>query len=196
MNLTDDINATDIAKYLYEMGYLKQLKRAGWGLLGIPQPESVAEHSFRAAILGYVLACLEGVDPFKTATICLFHDTAEARITDLHRVARRYLPIVDQETKALSDQVQRLPHTIAEQIELLTAEHERADTPEGRIARDADLLECLIQGREYQVQGYAAAEDWITGCYAALKTESAKHIADAVIQTEPHEWWKGLKVLH
>lgn len=178
------------------MGYLKQLKRAGWGLLGIPQPESVAEHSFRASILGYILACLEGADPLKTATICLFHDTGEARITDLHRVARRYLHVVDQETQALSDQVQRLPQTIAEQIELLTGEYERVDTPEGRIARDADLLECLIQGREYQVQGYAAAEDWITGCRAALRTESAKQIADAVIQTEPHEWWKPLKVLH
>src|SRR5947199_8022397 len=114
------------------MGYLKQLKRAGWRLLGIPQPESVAEHSFRASILGYILACLEGADPLKTATICLFHDTGEARITDLHRVARRYLHVVDQETQALSDQVQRLPQTIAEQIESLTGEYERVDTPEGR----------------------------------------------------------------
>jgi putative hydrolase of HD superfamily len=192
--LIDAKSPTDIAKYLYEMGYLKQLKRSGWGMLGIPQPESVAEHSFRTAILGYILASLEGANPYRTAVICLFHDTAEARITDLHRVARRYLHVVDQETQALSDQVQRLPHDIAKQIEMLTGEYERIDTPEGRIAHEADVLECLIQGREYQVQGFAAADDWITGCYAALQTESAKHIADAVIQTEPHEWWKGLKV--
>jgi len=42
----------EVAKYLYEMGYLKQVKRAGWGMLGIPHPEGVAEHSFRTAILG------------------------------------------------------------------------------------------------------------------------------------------------
>ncbi len=68
----------EVAKYLYEMGYLKQVKRAGWGMLGITQPESVAEHSFRTAIIGYVLASLADADPQKTATMCLFHDTAEA----------------------------------------------------------------------------------------------------------------------
>src|SRR5438067_844505 len=36
-----------VATYLFEMGHLKRLSRAGWLLLGIPQPETVAEHSFR-----------------------------------------------------------------------------------------------------------------------------------------------------
>ena len=39
------------ATFLFEMGHLKNLPRAGWLLLGIPQPESVAEHSFRVAIV-------------------------------------------------------------------------------------------------------------------------------------------------
>ena len=102
---------TDIAKYLYEMGYLKQVKRAGWGMLGIPQLESVAEHSFRTAILGYILASLAGADPERTATMCLFHDTAEARTGDLHRVARRYNNGNGEEL-ALNEQVQRLPSAL------------------------------------------------------------------------------------
>src|SRR5947209_12018625 len=63
-------NMNDVAKYVYEMGYLKSLQRAGWAMIGIPVPETVAEHSFRAAILGFILATLEGADPLKTATIC------------------------------------------------------------------------------------------------------------------------------
>src|SRR6266566_402830 len=35
------------ATFLFEMGHLKHLSRAGWLLLGIPQPETVAEHSSR-----------------------------------------------------------------------------------------------------------------------------------------------------
>ena len=58
----------------------------------------------------------------------------------------------------------------------------------------ADLLECILQAREYQTQGFADAEDWINGCYASLKTEVAKSLADACLQTEPKEWWQGLKV--
>jgi 5'-deoxynucleotidase YfbR-like HD superfamily hydrolase len=183
----------EVAKYLYEMGYLKQVKRAGWGMLGIPHPESVAEHSFRTAIIGYVLASLAGADPQKTATMCLFHDTAEARVGDLHRVARRYYN-GEGEERALSEQVERLPGSVAEEITALISEYEQRTPLEGLLARDADLLECILQAREYQTQGFADAEDWINGCYASLKTEVAKSLADACLQTEPKEWWQGLKV--
>lgn len=183
----------EIVKYLYEMGYLKQVKRAGWGMIGITQPESVAEHSFRTAILGYILASLAGADPQKTATMCLFHDTAEARTGDLHRLARRYNN-GDGEERALADQVSRLPGAIAEGISSLVHEYEERTPLEGKLARDADLLECILQAREYQVQGYVDADDWIQGCYASLKTEVAKSLADACLQTEPREWWQGLKV--
>src|SRR5258708_18887486 len=114
------------------MGYLKQVKRAGWGMLGIPHPESVAEHSFRTAILGYILASLAGADPQKTATMCLFHDTAEARTGDLHRVARRYNNGNGEEL-ALSEQVQRLPSAIADGISSLVHEYEERSPIEGRL---------------------------------------------------------------
>lgn len=183
----------EIAKYLYEMGYLKQVKRAGWGMIGISQPESVAEHSFRTAILGYVLASLAGADPQKTATMCLFHDTAEARTGDLHRVARRYHN-GDGEERAFADQMSRLPDTTAKGITSLVHEYEERSPLEGKLARDADLLECILQAREYQTQGYTDADDWIKGCYVSLQTETAKDLADACLRVEPREWWQGLKV--
>src|SRR5437762_12108984 len=51
-----------VAAFLFEMGHLKHLTRAGWALLGIPQPETVAEHCFRAGAVGIALAALEGAD--------------------------------------------------------------------------------------------------------------------------------------
>src|ERR1700688_4828769 len=48
------------ATFLFEMGQLKNLSRAGWLLLGIPLAESVAVHSFRVAITGITLAAMEG----------------------------------------------------------------------------------------------------------------------------------------
>jgi putative hydrolases of HD superfamily len=46
-----------VAPYLFEAGRLKHVSRAGWLLLllRIPQPETVAEHSFRVAIAGMAL---------------------------------------------------------------------------------------------------------------------------------------------
>ena len=71
------------ATFLYEMGQLKNLPRAGWLLLGIPQPESVAEHSFRVAVIGITLAAMEGADVGRTAALCLMHDAHETRIGDV-----------------------------------------------------------------------------------------------------------------
>jgi len=183
----------DIAKYLYEMGQLKRVKRSGWWIVGIDNPESVAEHSFRVAVLGYILADLEGANPMKTAIMCLFHDTHEARVNDLHRVGRRYANWEGVEKRAFFEQISRLPPSLAQELLSLFSELEDGNSLEARVARDADLLECLIQAREYQVQGYNDVLDWINNCQSALSTESAKRIAEECLKLEPKEWWQGLK---
>jgi putative hydrolase of HD superfamily len=77
----------------------------------------------------------------------------------------------------------------------MTSEFEQAISLEAKVARDADLLECLVQAREYQVLGYNDVADWISNAQAALTTESAKRIAWECLKTEPKEWWQGLKAL-
>ncbi len=186
---------SEMAKYLYEMGQLKRVKRSGWWMAGIADPESVAEHSFRTAVLGYILASLEGADPQKTATMCLFHDTQEARTNDLHKLAQRYINLDESETLAFAEQAERLPESIANALHSLMRDFEDQQSPEARIARDADRLECLVQAREYQAQGYADVQDWIDGCRASLKTEAARSLADECLQVEPSSWWQGLKKL-
>lgn len=183
----------DIVKYVYEIGQLKRVKRSGWWMVGIRDPESVAEHSFRVAIIGYILASLEGVDAQKVATMCLFHDTAEARINDPHLLVKRYLDVKQGEALAASEQRERLPSSIADPLALLVHEYEGKESLESRVAHDADALECLIQAREYQVQGYGEVQDWIDNSYKALKTESARKLAEASLHVEPQEWWQGLK---
>ncbi len=186
----------NIAKYIYEMGHMKKVKRSGWWLAGIKDPESIAEHSFRTAILGYVLASLENADPQRTAIIGLFHDTGEARINDMHRVAQRYIDKGRSEEIALIEQTERLPENVAKDIQSLFQEYEERLSLEAKLARDADLLECIFQAREYQSQGYPDVQDWITSCYAGLQTETARNLAEACLHTEPKEWWEGLKRKH
>src|SRR5262249_38641238 len=82
----EDHPLAGVATFLFEMGQLKNLPRAGWLLLGIPQPESVAEHSFRVAATGIMLAALEGADVGRTAALCLLHDAHETRIGDVPSV--------------------------------------------------------------------------------------------------------------
>jgi len=77
--------------FFAEAGLLKRIKRTGWWVAGIDDPESVAEHSFRTAVIGYYLAYWEDVDPFKVVTMSLFNDIHEARINDLHKMGHYYI---------------------------------------------------------------------------------------------------------
>src|SRR5579884_4069388 len=113
--------------------------------MGVRDPESVAEHSYRTAVIGYVLAALEGASPEKTAALCLFHDTAETRIGDLPWVAKRYLNTKEAERVVLKEQIEQLPKKAANAIGALTNEYKDHSSLEAKLAREADLLECLLQ---------------------------------------------------
>jgi putative hydrolases of HD superfamily len=41
-----------LTDFIYEMGLLKRYRRAGWLVAGVGEPESIAEHAFRTAIVG------------------------------------------------------------------------------------------------------------------------------------------------
>lgn len=176
------------ATFLYEMGHLKNLPRAGWLLLGIPAPESVAEHSFRVAMTGITLAAMEGADVGRTAALCVFHDGHETRIGDVPSVGRAYISTAAPEAVTM-DQTSRMPHQAAKAMQELTAEYEANETAEARLAHDADKLETLMQAIEYQDQGHDA-EAWRETSLAALRTDAGRQLAQAIGATSP-QWWSA-----
>ncbi|NWG03452.1 MAG: HD domain-containing protein [Syntrophaceae bacterium] len=182
-----------MAKFMYEMGQLKRVKRSGWWIAGVKDPESVAEHTFRTAAIAYLLAHLEGVDIEKAVLMALFHDMPETRTNDAHRIVRRYVNWKEVDNQAVRDQSKRLPDEIQAQMVNLLGEFEKEVSPEAKVVRDADLLECILQAREYHALGYTDVADWIFNAQTALKTESAKKLASECLKTEPKEWWQGLK---
>jgi hypothetical protein len=104
-----------VATYLFEMGLLKHAKRTGWWIAGIKDPETIAEHSFRTALIGAMLAAMEGADPARTALLCLFHDTQETRTGDIPHIGRRYLSAAGNES-VTADQVATCPPEVAATI--------------------------------------------------------------------------------
>lgn len=174
------------ATFLYEMGQLKQLPRAGWLLLGIPQPESVAEHSFRVAMVGMTLAAMDGADVCRTAALAVFHDGHETRIGDVPSVGRAYVRTAEPEA-ITKDQTAAMPHEVGKVFADLTAEYEANQTTEARLAHDADKIETLLQATEYQAQGHDA-EAWKDTSLAALRTDAGRELARAIRSTSP-QWW-------
>lgn len=183
----------NIIKFIFELGQQRRVSHEGWKLLGIRHPDNVAEHSLRAAQIGYALAVMEGYDrPEEVCSMLVFHDMHETRIGDLHKVARRYVNAED--IRAAKEQLEPLGELGDKIFELWNTVEERS-SPTGIIAKDADYLEMAVTGKEYLEQGHVFAQDWITNVANALKTESAKMLVEALQKTNSNEWWQGLKKL-
>ncbi|GHO59288.1 HD domain-containing protein [Ktedonobacter robiniae] len=184
-----------IINYLYEVGLLKHQKRTGWWRMMVKDPESVAEHSHRAAVIGYILASLEeGVNAERVAVLCLFHDTSETRTGDLSWLNQRYIAGAKEgERKAILEQTAQLPQVIAQKVVALSEEFNSRVSREAQLAKDADLLECLLQCREYAMQGYVKAQSWADMCYAGLRTETAQNLARECLIADPGQWFETLQ---
>ena len=173
------------------MGMLKNVKRSGWFMAGIKNPETIAEHKLRAIIIGYVLAKLEKANDEKVIKMLMFHDIPETRLGDMHKVTANYLDKEPTEQKIIEDQAKLLPEDARKEFLELMKEFNEKSTKESIIARDADYLEAAVQAHEYIESGYKNAQEWIDRIRLKLKTEPAKQILEEVLKSE--NWWKGLK---
>jgi putative hydrolase of HD superfamily len=176
-----------LGAFLHEAGHLKNLPRSGWLLLGIRQPESVAEHSFRVGLVGIALAAMEGADPGRTAALCLMHDVHESRIGDVPSVGRAYVTTAVPQA-VTAHQTAAMPDETASVFQEITAEYEDVETLESKVAHDADKIETLLQATEYAAQGYSS-QAWQDTSIQALRTKSAKQLAQAIMTSDPRGWW-------
>lgn len=184
-----------ITRFLAELGASRRIQTSGPTLAGIKYPPNLAEHAFRAAQIGYLLAFLEGADPEKTASIVLFHDNAEIRVGDQNKVAANYFDKKPGETQALKDQLANLPPDLSRRIETLYQTYKTRDSKEGIVAKDADWLETAITAKEYLEQGYQGMQNWIDNVSKALETGSAKALLKEIAAQKDftNSWWQGLK---
>ncbi len=181
----------DLTKFIFELGHLRKISHEGWKLIGVHEPESVAEHTLRTAQIGYILSYLEGyINPMEVCTICVFHDISECRIGDIHKVANRYL--TKNESEVVKDQTKNLG-PIGVSLQHLWNQSENLETSAAIIAKDADLLEMAFTAREYQVLGYCEASDWLENISNNLKTRSAQQLLTILKEMNPYTWWHGLK---
>lgn len=177
-----------LANLLFEAGTLKHTARTGWWMAGVRQPETVAEHSWRTSLIASVIAAMEGGDPARAAYLAVWHDTGETRTGDVNHLGKKYTSGEADPRDIVADQVAGLPEAVAKVMTEVIGSYEAQDTLEAQCAKDADKLECLIQGVEYRSQGYADAERWIVNSRKRIKTASGRALADAVLETGTLDW--------
>lgn len=173
--------AAGLARFLHRAGGLKATPRTGWLDRGIPaiEAESVADHTFRTALLAWLAATQEpGLDADRVLKMALLHDLAEAVTGDMPPYDPDELPEGDDpdrlrrfldrrhvrsearraakyaaEHAAMAGLIGELPPGLAVGVEELWVELEAAESAEARFVKQADKVETYLQSREYEAGG-------------------------------------------
>lgn len=176
-----------IANFLFEVGILSKTPRSGFFFLGSGN-QSVAEHMNRVTFIGYTLAMLDGtVDVGKVLKMCLMHDLAEGRVSDLNYVHQKY--VTREEHKAVEDIASTLP--FGNDVRDTIKEYEERKSKEAIYAKDADNIEWILALKEQVDIGNERAAEWIVSAKMRLKTDIAKKLADVIMRTDSNDWWFG-----
>jgi putative hydrolase of HD superfamily len=162
------------------IGKLKVVNRAGWiSQVGIIQPESVADHSFRCAILAMCIGDLLGVNTEKLIRMLLLHDIQESITGDYDYAAKEGIgtPRVKlQEKMAINEVLSKLPAKLKRKYYAIWQECEDKTTREAILANDIDKIEMLIQALEYEKEGYDS------GKLEAFWTSTQSKIETPIVQ--------------
>lgn len=144
---------------MVEIGILKKIQRTGWLLQGVKDVESVAEHSWRVAMLALFFAKDLKLDESKLVKMSLIHDLGEVIIGDIKWeqgkkvIASQEIKHQDEE-KAIRKLFRDNP-SFKEYIDLWKEFNEQK-TKEAKLVKEFDKLEMVVQALEYQREGYPA----------------------------------------
>jgi putative hydrolases of HD superfamily len=129
--------------FLEEALRLKEIARAGWVRAGIPEAESVADHSWGMALLALVL-CPDDLDRERVLALAIVHDLAEVRVGDITPDEMPREEKRDRERRAAAGLLREHPRLWA-----LWEDYEQSRSPEARFVHQLDKLDMGIQALRY-----------------------------------------------
>jgi putative hydrolases of HD superfamily len=139
-------------------GLLKAQPRRGWVLkLGMKNPESVADHSYRTAVMAMVYADARGLDGARAVKMALIHDLPESIVGDLTPGEISAEEKRARETAAMKRISLHLPAKVRGEYLGLWEEFSRGESREARLVRQLDKLEMALQAAEYRDPGMGPA---------------------------------------
>ncbi len=178
----------NILNFLIEVGRLKRTPRKGWVLRGIKNPETIAAHTFRMAIMSWLLGIEKKLNIKKVIKMSLIHDLCEVYAEDTtpydNKVSFKnknkwkeitkkwprfskeekekiYQKKYKKENKALEKLILNLPPSLKKEIRNLWDDYEKGLTKEGKFVRQLDRVENLLQALEYwEKNKQFAIEPW------------------------------------
>lgn len=144
------IRKEEFLDLVHLIGNAKFIKRSGWLSHDIDEVESMADHSFRLALIAMLFGCVdEKVDITKMIKMALIHDLPEiitGDITPKNNITKEEKRKL--ELDALEEVFGKFP--CFNNIKDLLIEFENGSSNEALYLKDLDKLEMIIQAVDYK----------------------------------------------
>ncbi|VDK77449.1 unnamed protein product [Litomosoides sigmodontis] len=158
---TRRVETGDIFSLLKALDELKHLKRTGWTKFNIPEPETVACHMYRMAVLAMLMD--DDCDRAKCIRMTLVHDLGEAIIGDITPhcgiSATEKHQLEDEAMKKITEMV---PPEAGEDWYSLWQEYEGNQTKEAKIVKHLDKFDMIVQAFHYEQKYGTDLEEFFT----------------------------------
>jgi len=141
-----------LVQFFKKSGQLKKVPRSGWVRVGVRSPESVADHTFRTALLCMIFSSLEGLDELRMLQMALIHDLPEVIVGDL-TPSEKIRADKSIEEDAMKKLLAFLPKEVREKYVMVWHEYADNETVEAKAVRQLEKLEMALQAREYEEAG-------------------------------------------
>ncbi|EPB74684.1 HD domain protein [Ancylostoma ceylanicum] len=151
----------NVMKLLSVLDAVKHLKRKGWVLMKVPEPETVACHMYRMAVLAMSLeGQIEGLDVSRAVFMSLVHDLAEAIVGDI----TPHCGVTDEDKyerenqagsliccTAIQEIASLVPVAVSgNQWVELWREYEAQNTLEAKVVKHLDKFDMIAQAYDYE----------------------------------------------
>jgi putative hydrolase of HD superfamily len=145
----------EILELFLTAGKLKTTKRTGWVQVGIQNPESVSDHSYRVILMALLLGTKEKINTKKIIQMAIIHDIGEAQIGDLVTYGPRKNTTPEDKHKLEKQSINELFSKIKDGKRLIKLwnEFEKNKTKEAKLLHDIDRLEIIFTALEYEKAG-------------------------------------------
>lgn len=160
---------------------LKKAQRRGWTERNL-DADSIADHSYGVIVIGWYLATKEKVDVGRVIEMLLVHDLVMAKMEDVTPSTGKYDEKRDMEEKAKHLVAEEIPEELRDKYLELFGEFNEGKTKEAIIAREADKLETLLQGEEYEksTKRNDILDEPIAGYDKYFKTQTGRKIYEKI----------------
>ena len=161
----DGFCAKQFTDFLNRVERLKSVRRHCVTADG--EPETVAAHSWRTALMAYLLKDeLGDADMDRVIRMCLIHDIGEAVTGDIPTFAKN-AEQEETEKEAVANLLKGLPGPLKQELGELFSEMEAQETKEAKIYKALDRLEAVISHNESDIATWLPLEYELQQTYAA-----------------------------